>query len=88
MGQTNYGVSRWGQWDLSGNVDELSADRPSVSSFAPPVPCVNCVDTSSAVKRIAHGGSWVDNYNYVTTSFDTYVTTRSDQIGFRCARLP
>ncbi len=88
VGQTNYGVAKWSQWDLSGNVFELSADRPSVSSFAPPVPCVNCADMSSGVKRIAHGGSWVDNYNYVTTYYDTYVTTRSDQIGFRCARLP
>lgn len=88
VGHTNYGVGKWSQWDLAGNVAELSADRPASGSSTPPIPCVDCADMTSAVGRVAHGGSWRTYYNFTYSKTETPVTTRSDEIGFRCARLP
>lgn len=84
----SYRVGRWGQYDLLGNVAELSADRPASATFAPPVPCVDCAANASVIPRYAHGGSWWDYAGGLTTRVDKYVTNRSDQVGFRCARLP
>lgn len=88
VGYTTSSPGKWTQWDLAGNVAELSADRPPSATYSPPTPCDNCADMRSQTNRVAHGGSWDDYYQHVTASFDTFVTARSDKVGFRCARLP
>lgn len=74
----------WMHADLAGNMAELTLDHVGMS---PMVPCVDCANITTG-DRIVRGGGWASSSSAVTTtsSFSQIETTRSDKVGFRCAR--
>jgi formylglycine-generating enzyme len=87
VGSRAPGISRWKQFDLGGNVSEWALD--SYGNY--PSMCANCAlvpyffpDTN----RVLRGGSFrADSSELSTNLHDPFpATTRSDEIGFRCAR--
>jgi formylglycine-generating enzyme len=78
------GDGRWSHADLAGNMAELTLDR---FGMLPMVPCVDCARLGDG-DRAVRGGGWASSSSAVTTtsSFSQIATTRSDKVGFRCAR--
>ncbi len=86
------GKGRWGQADLAGNVWERVLDY-----FVDPfrlTPCVDCADLQqAAVGRGFRGGSinWGEAFQRTSdrTAINSETTdTRTNTVGFRCARRP
>jgi formylglycine-generating enzyme required for sulfatase activity len=79
------GDGKFGQADLAGNLAEWTFDwtGPYVN------PCADCANTSVSIAgRVIRGGSFADDAAQLLTSAATSstVTTRSAQVGARCAR--
>ncbi len=86
VGTATLGVGLWGQYDLSGNIEEWNFD----GSDSYPTECVDCVSLSDYY-RVLRGGSF--NSYSSTYLLTTYVnsmspTTLSSTTGARCARAP
>lgn len=86
VGSVIAGNGKWGQSDLSGNVDEFMQDWRSVSL---PLPCNNCALLSGASNyHVVRGGNWI--YGAEFLALDTRSSIASgrepDINGFRCAR--
>jgi formylglycine-generating enzyme len=79
-------LSRWGHSDLGGNVAEWTLDWHGEL----PVPCVDCAQLNEPfpLRRIARGGSFMDDETFMRTSFEKWEPPdiRSSKVGFRCAR--
>jgi len=82
--KSSAGDGRWGQADLAGSVAEWALDT---FSMFPPVPCVDCA-TLGIGNRWAHGGDWRTSPMATQTNAKSGFapTSRSDEVGFRCAR--
>lgn len=85
VGLLSLGVGKWLQWELSGNVAELTRDHFSLS---PPVPCNDCVSLSLEANWTMRGGSYATQALQVSLDVDRSSTELipSREWGFRCAR--
>jgi formylglycine-generating enzyme required for sulfatase activity len=87
VGSTKFGAGKWGQADLSGNVQEWTLDL----SEADPTVCVDCANlTGTATARTLRGGGWKfqSNQMYSNEHEGLDPTSRYAHTGFRCARAP
>jgi formylglycine-generating enzyme required for sulfatase activity len=89
VGSKPAGDGRWGQSDLAGNVMEWALDWNDIY----PNPCVDCANLVTAGARVMRGGSFNGPATWLRTGtrtvfVDTTPSTRSGDIGFRCARAP
>jgi formylglycine-generating enzyme required for sulfatase activity len=80
------GDGKWGQSDLGGNVFEWTLDYAATYQ----VPCPNCAYLSSASARAIRGGAFGNpaSFLYASTRNSSDPTTRSANVGARCARVP
>lgn len=87
VGTATRGAGLWGQLDLAGNVNEWNLDW-----YAGYVdPCTDCADfTASSSGRVFRGGNFSYGATLLLSSliYDLAPSSRSDLIGFRCARSP
>lgn len=84
--------SRWGLFDMTGNVSEWCADWYGESYYAGS-PADNPPGPRTGIERVHRGGSWISAANYTTAhtvwgrSKET-PTYRSNTLGFRTVRTP
>ncbi len=81
------GDGRWGHADLAGNVAEWNFDHYDVL----PNVCLDCaVQATAELSRVVHGGEFSSRKEYVFASSSNAQapSTRSEKVGFRCARAP
>lgn len=84
VGTRTAGDGRWGQSDLAGNVLEWMLDW-----YAPYVnKCENCVNLTAAMAKVIRGGSFLKDPSILRTGYrgSFAPTSRSNGLGFRCAR--
>jgi formylglycine-generating enzyme len=80
------GGARWGQQDLSGNVEEFTLDLDSGDL---PNTCANCAARASGIFYVMRGGSYESSYEYVrSVAKGASMNFREADNGFRCARVP
>ncbi|HEX7838661.1 MAG TPA: SUMF1/EgtB/PvdO family nonheme iron enzyme [Kofleriaceae bacterium] len=86
VGSNRLGVSRWGQLDLAGNVAEWTLDW--LANYLNP--CTDCADLTATSERVIRGGSFHTDMTVIRTSRRGFglPTTRSADVGVRCARAP
>jgi sulfatase modifying factor 1 len=87
VGTAASGAGVWGQLDLVGELSEWTLD--SAAPYADP--CADCADLTPASCRAFRGGSFYDGaFNLVPPARDGCASpaSRSDSVGFRCARTP
>jgi sulfatase modifying factor 1 len=89
VGTDPAGAGVWGQLDLVGEVYEWSLDYGG-TGIALPNPCVDCADLTPAASRAGRGGDFAAGISQLSPTKPGFATpvTRSDGIGFRCARTP
>jgi formylglycine-generating enzyme required for sulfatase activity len=85
VGSASLGAGRWGQFDLVGNVRQLSFD----GTTAYPTKCTDCAELYRDSKSM-RGGSFASDASQLAPaySFDMDTTERRYDTGFRCARSP
>jgi formylglycine-generating enzyme required for sulfatase activity len=86
VGLAGAGRSRWGQWDMAGNVNEWTLD-----AFAPYVsPCNDCAVLGGSLFRVYRGGAFASKAADIRTTKrqSYYPTFRRRDVGVRCARVP
>ncbi len=86
VGTAPLGAGLWGQLDLSGNVAQMVMDY-----YAPYVsPCTDCAYLSFySGGRPVRGGNYDNSYDYIwSIDVGWSGTTRFNDYGFRCARVP
>lgn len=85
VGTKPAGDGRWGQSDLTGNVDEFTLDYFDVMYENL---CVDCAKLVPTVSRVVRGGSFNGGGGPLRTGFRLSVTPTSRDYyhGFRCAR--
>jgi formylglycine-generating enzyme required for sulfatase activity len=86
VGSKRDGVSRWGQYDLLGSVNEHVFDFFGTY----PSECDDCAITTGQY-RVHRGGNWADPPDFVSStrvdySVDQAETPRRFVLGLRCAR--
>jgi formylglycine-generating enzyme required for sulfatase activity len=86
VGSKPKGVGRWGQLDLAGNVWEWTFD----GSANYVTPCPDCVQYLPPSSRVIRGGSfdWADSVARTTHREARATTSRTEDVGVRCARAP
>lgn len=86
VGQKPAGVSRWGQFDLAGNMAEQLFDAFAMGQA--PMPCADCANASNDPTRVVRGGSWDDGAVPARSSErdGKDATARFRWAGGRCAR--
>lgn len=86
VGTASLGISRWGQLDLAGNLNEWIADW-----HGPYKACVDCASMDQATTRVIRGGDFFDNTDFLkppNRNVSRAPETREYYLGFRCARSP
>lgn len=86
-GTKPYGRAKWEHFDMSGNASEWVLD---LFGDYPPAPCIDCAALTDGA-RVIRGGSWRDEDVCSLRSAERRgwgAQSRSDAIGFRCARKP
>jgi formylglycine-generating enzyme required for sulfatase activity len=86
VGTATLGAGLWGQLDLEGEVREWNLDL-----YAPYIdPCVDCAYLTVASNRVDRGDDFGDRESFLLTANRGYAlpTSRSEYVGFRCARVP
>jgi formylglycine-generating enzyme required for sulfatase activity len=80
------GDGKYGHSDLAGNADEWVLDWKAPLTAS----CVDCADLSVATDRVRRGGGFPSTPAINLASYRDMnpPTTRSDNDGFRCARVP
>jgi sulfatase modifying factor 1 len=80
------GAGAWGQQDLAGDVSEWNLDWYSTYSST----CVDCAALSTAAERMTRGGAFDLGVAALLppTRTGAQPTSRSHDVGFRCARTP
>lgn len=84
VGLTPAGDGRWGQSDLSGNVNEWTLDYWG----DPPTTCVDCINTTPHDERVVRGGAFTQVSDWLKAAArtsDLPLASRARN-GFRCAR--
>lgn len=88
-GGEGYGQSAFGGWNLAGNLAEWTLDWYAA---AYPTPCNDCTSLVQPApsQRMVRGGSFDqgESFLYTSTRVPTDPTTRSPDLGIRCARAP
>jgi formylglycine-generating enzyme required for sulfatase activity len=87
VGITSAGRSRWGQWDLAGNVYEWTLDWDA--PFADP--CVDCAAVAGSGTRVDRGGGFYDptpSTLRTAARHSRYAQSGYPDVGVRCAREP
>ena len=87
VGLASAGRSRWGQWDLAGNVYEWTLDWDA--PFADP--CVDCAAAAGSGTRVDRGGGFYDPTPSTlrsTARHSRYAQSGYPDVGIRCAREP
>jgi sulfatase modifying factor 1 len=87
VGTATLGVGLWGQLDLTGNMQQWTLDW--LANFVNP--CTDCAYTTAAADRVVKGGAWDTATTALllpTVRYSPAPPTRSQDIGFRCARSP
>jgi sulfatase modifying factor 1 len=88
VGSAPLGAGRWGQLDLTGEVQAWTLDAPNFGGRLPE-PCVNCTNAQSAYnERVAEGGAFG-----IATALSPQTTLsdpggRALDLGIRCAHAP
>jgi formylglycine-generating enzyme required for sulfatase activity len=87
VGTEPLGDGRWGHADLAGNVRELTLDQ---YAFSYATPCDDCADLAfSGTSWVNRGGGFTANMaSYLLSSARNPNSSRSNTLGFRCARPP
>jgi formylglycine-generating enzyme required for sulfatase activity len=86
VGTATLGAGLWGQLDLAGDVVEWTLD-----GFANYVaPCVDCTYAAAGAGRVDRGGAFSDGKPQLLPPYryNTSAMSRTDGLGFRCARAP
>lgn len=81
------GDGKWGQADLSGNVDEWVIDWLGTYKN----PCNNCINFATGIGRVLAGSAFNHSASALLTSYqggNHDPSGRSANFGLRCARLP
>lgn len=89
IGSRPKGQAKWGHLDLSGNVSEWVFD-PFTSPY-PAGTCSNCASGTGSPLRVIRGGSYKDSDLCALRSTERRSwgeLSRSDTVGFRCAKAP
>jgi len=83
------GASPFWVMDMAGNVAELVADWYDAEYYSVS-PQENPTGPSLGDDRVVRGGSFLDSYYYLRTSFRNWIsqTDQSYDIGFRCVQTP
>jgi formylglycine-generating enzyme required for sulfatase activity len=87
VGSKPAGDGRWGQSDLSGNVNEWTLDQ-----YAAPysiTPCDDCANLTTGAGPSSRGGDYGNDGTHVRTGWRVTGfsrASRSANLGFRCAR--
>lgn len=89
VGSKTAGDGRWGQSDLTGNVNEWVLDYYDISGSYEDV-CIDCANLVAAMNRVFRGGAFNSGGGPLRTGFRQPSTPglRDYYIGFRCARVP
>jgi formylglycine-generating enzyme len=85
------GAGIFGHEDLAGSVLEWVFDGYDSGYYATVSgACNDCANVASGSMRVTRGGSWQDDFNYLRAAArqSSRPNDRSDETGFRCARLP
>jgi formylglycine-generating enzyme required for sulfatase activity len=92
VGTATLGAGLWGQLDLAGNVWEWNLDLASGSPSPGPYvsPCTDCAELTAAAYQVLRGGSHRFGAPGLQPPYRNSAApaVRSDDIGFRCARVP
>jgi formylglycine-generating enzyme required for sulfatase activity len=97
VGTAAQGAGRWGQVDLTGNVEEWTLDSPSSNYPMPyPNPCVDCAGLLPSTSIYFYSAKVVRGGDYASWITNSLPPTRSandphdpgPSLGFRCARAP
>jgi formylglycine-generating enzyme required for sulfatase activity len=89
VGAATQGESRWGQFDLAGNLAEWTADAYQYDYGYPAINCLDCVDSRWELPaRVTRGGSFQFDGDSVAVKYRGSAGARlpSPRIGFRCVR--
>jgi sulfatase modifying factor 1 len=85
--QLPMGVGAFGQWALAGNMAEWTLDFYNPTY---PTPCSDCAELTPSGQRVFRGGSFDRAEPLLETSsrVPSDPMLRSQDVGFRCARVP
>ncbi|MBL0347102.1 formylglycine-generating enzyme family protein [Candidatus Villigracilis affinis] len=86
VGAYESGVSPYGAYDMTGNVEEWVADWYAAEYYANS-PSSNPLGPETSDRKVSRGGSWSSDYDFSRTTFrfkgdPTYASV---SLGFRCA---
>jgi formylglycine-generating enzyme required for sulfatase activity len=91
VGSHPSGDGKWGHRDLAGGVWEWNLDSYDAGWYAGAgATCADCANLAPGPTRVLRGGSWWFWATYLRAAVRGEVdpTTRSANLGFRCARVP
>jgi len=90
VGSVPAGDGKWGQSDMSGNLQEWVQDtfRDPASPVPLPLPCVNCTDSTDPMTKVVRDRSYLATTAARSSDrqFMDSIYTRSQETGARCAR--
>jgi formylglycine-generating enzyme required for sulfatase activity len=88
VGAASLGAAAWGQLDMAGNLWEWNVDWYNGSYVDPCVDCAYFNPTPGGDTRVIRGGYFFNPTVQDDESRGGRPEDRSNEIGFRCARLP
>lgn len=86
VGLRSAGKSRWGQYDLAGNVWEWMQDAYAVPYAQ--IECVDCANLAKQDSRVVRGGSFLGGAEFLSNAIRNESSARRFSIGVRCVRAP
>ncbi|HKY35615.1 MAG TPA: SUMF1/EgtB/PvdO family nonheme iron enzyme [Polyangiaceae bacterium] len=86
VGLRSAGESRWGQYDLAGNVWEWMQDA-YVVPFAQ-IECLDCANLTEQDSRVVRGGSFLAGAEFLSNAVRNENSARRFSVGVRCVRAP